>query len=100
MKGEVAERVSPDVPESATKTIHGTIDVKVKVSVDSNGTVSNASFDSPGHSRYFANQALAAAGKWRFTPPHVNGAAVSSQWILHFRFRRDGTDIKANEVSP
>jgi TonB family protein len=99
-KGDVAERVSPEIPESATRTIHGKIDVRVKVSVDSSGVVSGSSFESPGHSKYFANQALAAAGKWQFKPPQVNGAAVSSKWILHFQFRRDGTDINATEVSP
>jgi TonB family protein len=92
--------VAPDVPESATQTIHGKIDVKIKVSADSGGVVSGASFEYPGHSKYFANQALSAARKWKFKPPQVNGAAVSSEWMLHFQFRRDGTDINATEVSP
>jgi TonB family protein len=92
--------VSPDIPESATRTIHGKVDVVVRVSVDANGTVSSASFDSPGHSRYFAGHALSAARNWKFKPPHANGAAAASVWTLHFQFRRDGTDIKATEVSP
>lgn len=99
-KGEVAERVSPDISESATRTIHGKVDVVVRVSVDASGAVSNASFDSQGHSRYFASHALSAARNWKFKPPQANGASVPSVWTLHFQFRRDGTDIKATEVSP
>jgi TonB family protein len=99
-KGDVAERVSPEISESATRTIHGKVEVVVRVSVDANGAVSSASFDSEGHSRYFADHALSAARNWKFKPAQVNGAAAPSQWTLHFQFRRDGTEISAKEVSP
>jgi TonB family protein len=99
-KGEVAERVSPDVSESALRTIHGKVDVVVRVAVDRDGTVSGASFDSHGSSKYFADHALSAARNWKFKPPQVNGAAVSSVWVLRFQFRRDGAEIKATEVTP
>ena len=99
-EGEVAQRVSPDVSESATRTIHGKVDVVVRVSVDANGAVSRASLESPEHSRYFASHALAAAQNWKFKPPQVNGSAVPSVWTLRFQFRRDGTDINAKQVSP
>jgi TonB family protein len=96
----VAERVSPDVTESALRTIHGKVEVAVRVRVAPDGTVSGASFDSQGSSKYFANHALSAARNWKFKPPQVNGAAVSSVWVLRFQFRRDGTEIKATEVTP
>jgi TonB family protein len=99
-KGEVTERVSPDIPESATRTIHGKIDVVVRVAVDANGAVSDASFVSPGHSKYFADRALSAARNWKFRPPQVKGEAAASVWNLHFQFRRNGTDINAREVTP
>jgi len=99
-KGEVAERVSPNIPESATRTIHGKIDVVIRVAVDANGAVSGASFVSPGHSKYFADHALSAARNWNFKPPQVKGEAAASVWTLHFQFRRDGTDINAREVTP
>ncbi len=99
-RGEVAERVSPDVSENAMRTIHGKVTVVVRVTVDRDGTVTSASFDSPGPSKYFASHALSAARNWKFKPAQVNGAAVSSVWILHFEFRREGADIKATEVTP
>lgn len=61
-------RVMPQPPQSALNTIQGTVRVKIQLSVDANGNVTNASFASAGPSRYFANMALAAAQQWKFAP--------------------------------
>jgi TonB family protein len=100
VRGAVAERVLPDVPESASETIHGTVEVSIQVTVDPSGDVSNATFDSPGASKYFANLALQAARDWRFKPAQVDGQAVSSVWILRFQFRQTGTEVTPVEASP
>ena len=100
VKGAVAERVLPDVPRSASSTIWGTVVVKIRVTVDSSGKVSNATFESPGPSKYFANLALQAARNWRFEPARVGGQAVSSVWILQFQFSQDATEVAPVEVSP
>ena len=100
VRGAVAERVLPDVPQSASETIHGTVEVSIQVTVDPSGDVSNATFDSPGASKYFANLALQAARDWRFKPAQVDGQAVSSVWILRFQFRQTGTEVTPVEASP
>jgi len=47
----VLHQVLPDVPESASDTIQGTIRVNVRVNVDSSGNVVEADLTSPGPSR-------------------------------------------------
>lgn len=100
VKGEVAERVMPEVPEKARVTIQGKIDVSVRAAVGPGGDVSDASFQSPGPSKYFANLALQAARNWKFKPAQADGQAVSSVWLLRFQFRQTGTEVVPVEVSP
>jgi TonB family protein len=100
LKGEVAERVLPDVLPSAKESIRGQVNVTVRVTVDSGGNISNATLDSPGPSRYFAKQALEAAQHWKFKPAQMSGHGVSSAWTLQFQFTQTGTDITPVEVSP
>lgn len=99
-KGAVTDRVLPDVPQSASMTIRGTVEVRVRVTVGPSGNVSNATFDSPGPSRYFANLALQAAQHWRFKPAQVDGQAVTSVWVLRFQFRQTATEVTPIEASP
>jgi len=100
VKGEVAQRVTPEIPERTARGIHGKVDVKIKLAVDRNGNVTGASILSDGRSRYFANQALEAARKWRFHPAKIHGQPASSTWDLHFVFRPNGTDITPTELTP
>ncbi len=100
VKGGVASQVLPDVPESASNTIHGTVKVRVKAVVDPSGSVSDATLESEGPSKYFSGLALQAARQWKFRPPQVNGKPVSSLWILQFEFRQSGTTVLPLETSP
>ena len=100
VKGAVSARVLPDVPRSASSTIHGKVNVSIRVTVDPSGNVSNATFDSPGASKYFANLALQAAQHWKFKPAQVDGQAVSSVWILQFTFTQTATEVTPVEASP
>jgi TonB family protein len=99
-KGEVLHRVVPDVPQSASNTIHGKIAVSVRVSVDPTGAVTNAEFASHGSSAYFARLAMESAHDWKFKPPQQNGNAIASTWMLRFEFKRSGTDVTPVETSP
>ncbi len=99
-KGDVAERKMPDILPSARRTIHGKVEVRVRVTVDAGGAVANAAFDSRRDSRYFANKAIEAARNWKFRPPRVDGRAVASVWTLRFQFKRNGTEVIPLEVSP
>ena len=99
-KGDVLHRAVPDVPQSASNTIHGKIAVVVRVSVDSTGAVTNAEFATHGSSAYFARLAMESARDWKFKPPQQNGKPVSSTWLLHYEFRRSGTDVTPRETNP
>jgi TonB family protein len=99
-KGEVLDQVLPDVSQKARATIHGKVRVSVKVHVDPSGGVSEAEFDSPGPSRFFADLALQAARKWAFTPPEVNGKSVASEWQLRFEFTQKDAKVIPRQTAP
>lgn len=99
MSAEIISRAIPDVPHSASNTIHGKVSVVVRVTVDETGSVSNAELASRGPSAYFARLALESARNWRFKPAQQNGKPQASAWMLHFEFRRDGTDVKPAPAS-
>jgi TonB family protein len=90
--GAVVQRVMPEAPQSALNTIHGTVQVWVRVTVDASGNVSKATFESVGPSRYFAKLAMEAAQKWRFK------AGAPGGWRLAFQFRQTGIDAEATEL--
>ena len=56
-KGEVIRRGTPEVPSFARNTIHGTVRVNVRVSVDPAGNVTATALENHGPSRYFADLA-------------------------------------------
>ena len=99
VQGVVINQVVPDVPAKAKDTIQGTIKVVVRVNVDPSGSVTGAVFDSPGPSKYFANLALQAARRWKFSPAKIDGRNVSSEWILRFQFERTGTKVLPARVA-
>jgi len=72
----------------------------VRVSVDAAGNVSEAKLLSPGPSKYFAGKALAAAGRWKFNPPQVDGQAAASEWVLRFQFSRTSIQVFPAETKP
>jgi TonB family protein len=100
VKGEVVDRVLPNVPAGPRRTIQGKIKVSVRVTAGADGEVSSVSLESQGPSKYFANLALAAARRWKFKPAQVNGKAASSKWTLRFHFTRAGTEVVPVETSP
>lgn len=97
---EVIDRSVPDVPRAASGTIHGRVGVVVRVTVDAAGSVSNAELASRGPSAYFARLALESARNWKFKPAQQSGKPVASTWMLHYEFRRDGTDVKPAQTAP
>jgi TonB family protein len=92
--GEVVHLVLPDVSQSARNTITGTIKVGVRVEVDPSGKVTSAEVKSDSSkSKYFERLTLAAAQRWEFSAPEVDGKPTASTWLLKFRFKR--TSIEA-----
>ncbi len=99
-KGAVADQVLPDVLPSARESIQGKVALTIRVSVDPDGNVSDATLASAGPSKYFAKVALEAARKWKFKPAQVDGRTVASAWVLQFVFRQTGTQVTPVEVAP
>jgi TonB family protein len=100
VQGTVSHQVLPDVSQTARNTVQGRVRVRIRVRVDESGNVSEASFDSPGPSKYFARLAMQAARDWKFTPPVVDGAPMSSEWVLRFGFGRTDTEVVPTQISP
>jgi TonB family protein len=98
--GQVAHRVMPEVLQSATRSIRGTVKVSVKVNVDRAGNVEDAELASRGPSRYFSRAALQAAQQWKFNPPQIGGRGVLSSWMLQFEFTRDATNVVPTQELP
>jgi len=99
-QGAVAQQIMPDVSRNALHTVHGKLNVRVKVSVDSSGKVLMANFDSRGPSQYFADRSLRAARQWTFQPPQVDGKSVPSEWILKFQFERGSVNASPAQTFP
>jgi TonB family protein len=98
--GEVLDQVLPDVSEKARGTIQGKVRVTVRVHVEPGGNVSQAEFDSPGPSKYFADLALQAARRWAFTAPEANGHSMPSDWLIRFEFSQSGTQAFPRQTAP
>ena len=99
-RGQVAHKAMPDVSQKALETIRGKVRVSVKVNVDASGKVTNAAFEAPGPSKYFADAAIQAAKNWTFAPPNSNGEKVPSEWLLRFEFGPAGAETFPAEINP
>jgi len=99
-RGEVLSRVLPDVLRSARDTITGTVRVRVRVDVDPSGNVTDAQFDWPGPSRYFARLSMAAAREWKFRPPNVNAKSAPSEWTIRLDYTNSATTATAVVLHP
>jgi len=99
-RGQVAHKAMPDVSQKALETIRGKVRVSVKVNVDASGKVTNAAFEAPGPSKYFADAAIQAAKNWTFAPPNSKGEKVPSEWLLRFEFAPAGTETFSAEINP
>ena len=99
-RGEVLEEILPEVSEKARATIHGVVRVSVRVRVDPTGNVSEASLDSAGPSKYFADLALKTARHWQFSSPDMGGHSVPSEWLIRFQFSRTGPKAFPKQITP
>ena len=98
--GAVLHEVMPEVSGQARNTINGTVKVKVRVAVNTQGGVSGTTLAARGPSNYFANKALQAARQWSFIAPIHDGKPEISEWTLLFEFRKSGTKAAAQRTSP
>jgi TonB family protein len=98
--GEPMDKVAPAASAKALSTIHGTVRVGVKVHVNAAGSVTEATLDNAGPSRYFADLSLKAARQWVFSAPEVNGHSVTSDWKIQFGYTQSGVQMSAAPVTP
>jgi TonB family protein len=98
--GAVLHEVMPEVTSQARNTINGTVKVKVRVAVNTEGRVSQATLVAGGPSKYFANEALQAARQWTFVAPVHDERPEASEWTIGFEFRKSGTKATAQRTSP
>jgi protein TonB len=98
-EGLVEKRVIPDVSPGARASMRRPVEVSIRVSVNRDGTVSDASYMSLGPGNYFARLAQRAAKSWTFKPPTRNGDPQRSVWKLRFNFERGKTEATATEES-
>jgi TonB family protein len=96
-ENDVVQRVLPEVSPAARRTIHGDIQVRVKVKVGAAGDVEVAKVESGRASRYFKRLALEAARDWKFSPAQ-NGEAPGREWKLQFDFTRTKTEATATRA--
>ncbi|MGA8087941.1 MAG: protein kinase [Terracidiphilus sp.] len=96
-KGLVEKRVLPTVSPGAREGMRRPVEVLIRVSVNREGTVSDAAYVEPGPGSYFARVAQRAALSWKFKPPIRNGDRERSVWMLRFNFTRAGTEPSATE---
>jgi len=81
----VIHQVLPKVSDKARSTIHGTVRINVRVSVNPDGSVASADLDSAASSQFFGKLALDAARQWKFAP------SSGPSTLIHFDFTNSST---------
>jgi eukaryotic-like serine/threonine-protein kinase len=100
IRGKVVKQFLPDATQKARDTIHGKVRINVKVHVDESGRVTQAVFDAPGPSQYFADRALEAAKLWLFAPAKMDGHNVPSEWVLRFEIDPTAINVYPAQTAP
>lgn len=95
--GAVANRILPAVSPEAGASMRAPVLVVLRVTVNRNGSVADASYVSPGAGNYFARIAQRAALQWTFDPPLHAGRPQASVWLLRFHFSRGNIEVSETE---
>jgi eukaryotic-like serine/threonine-protein kinase len=96
----IVNEILPDIIPSAMRTISGKVKVSVRLAVDENGNVTDATLASAGPSNYFAGKSLEASRHWKFKPAQVDGHVAPSSWTLEFQYRRSGIKVVPQQMTP
>jgi len=98
--GKVVKQFLPDASQRARATIRGKVRINVRVHVDESGRVTQAAFDAPGPSQYFADRTLEAAKLWLFAPAKMDGHNVPSEWVLRFEIDPSAINVYPAQTTP
>jgi len=87
---------TPSIPDGIRNRITGTIPIDVTVHIGKNGAVTRAEATrKPGSLQsYLAQRAVETVRQWKFHPAKVDEKPAPSDAVVHFRFRRSGTEWK------
>jgi hypothetical protein len=85
----------PDVPQSVLRSIHGHINIGVRVIVEQDGSVFAALADRTSASKYLQRLAIDAAKEWTFPPVDT---PIRRLMQIRFDFGRDGTTASARAL--
>jgi TonB family protein len=88
--GDVVHEVIPEFTAKARRTVHGTVNVVVRVVADQSGHVTDATVESKG-SPYFGKLLVQAARQWQFV---AGNNADPREWFLRYQITR--TDSKVS----
>lgn len=97
-KGAVLKRVLPNVAPGAVESMRRPVQVDVRVSVNSDGSVTSAQCVTQSRGNYWAKISQQAAEGWKFKAPIGDGKARDSYWMLLFQYNRGRTDVVATEL--
>jgi eukaryotic-like serine/threonine-protein kinase len=100
VRGKVVKQFLPDATQKARDTIRGKVRINVRVHVDESGRVTEAAFDAPGPSQYFAERTLEAAKLWLFAPAKMDGHNVPSEWVLRFEIDPTAINVHPAQTAP
>jgi hypothetical protein len=84
--------VIPEVPQSILQSIHGHINIGVRVIVEQNGSVFAALEDRTSASKYLQRLAIQVAKEWTFPPADT---PIRRLMQIRFDFTREGTTASA-----
>jgi len=97
-KGAVEKRVLPNVAPGAVQSMRRPVQVDVRVSVSSSGSVSSALCVTQRKGNYWAKISQQAAEEWKFKPPISDGQPRASYWMLLFEYNRGKTNVVATQL--
>jgi hypothetical protein len=92
----VVHQEVPILARRSRATLHGIVEVDVRVTVDPSGKVVDEALENHGSDKYLELLSTQAARKWRFA---ANEHPEARAWLLQFEFSRSGTTASATPRS-
>jgi TonB family protein len=96
-EGSVVHEEIPSLSHSTRRSIHGTVTIPVRVTVDRSGNVVAQVLEGREASGFFRRLALEAAKKWKFTPTMSQPVRA---WRVQFELSRGGAAAQAMPLAP
>jgi TonB family protein len=97
---DIVSQVMPEVLASARQSIHGKVNVNVRVHADAYGSVREVTPEPPSVSRYFTGATVKAVRRWKFRPVRDGETYVPQQWTVRMEYTRSDTKIAVQRVAP